>query len=177
MEKWYERFNDAGFTLYNESGEATCVHIVRDQALDIDTTGKWIDVISCKKYTTRLKVNERHWLIRDEFDWIIVELFSRITHPKYTGDTHENKYICWKAAHDDIATHREKDHHGEKYIVLCKLIQVGSDNELIPKTDYEVTAFSKIRQKKINYIRSNADELIEKIRNNKKPTLEILTVR
>ena len=27
MEKWYERFNDAGFTLYNESGEATCVYM------------------------------------------------------------------------------------------------------------------------------------------------------
>ncbi len=154
MKKWYERFNDDAFTRYIESGEADCVHIVRDQAHDIDTTGKWIDVISCSKYTTQLKADERLMFLKDEFDWIIVELFPRITHPKYTDDDFQNKYICWQAAHADIATHRKKDHRGEKYIVLCKLVL---------KTDYEVTTFSKIRQKKIDYIKSNADELIEKI--------------
>lgn len=98
MEKWYERFNDAGFTLYNESGEATCVYIVRDKANNVNTTDKWIDVISHA----------------NGFEQIIVELFPRITHPKYTNDTEYNRYICWHAAHDDIAEHRGKGHQGKK---------------------------------------------------------------
>ena len=77
MEKWYERFNDAGFTLYNESGEATCVYIVRDKANNVNTTDKWIDVISHA----------------NGFDQIIVELFPRITHG-YRGR------VCHRSAKD-----------------------------------------------------------------------------
>lgn len=144
MEKWYERFNDDAFTLYNESGEATCVHIVRDNANNVNTKDKWIDVISHS----------------NGYEQIIVELFPRITHPKYithekvTKDTkhnyytcfvcQQNRYICWHAAHDDISVHREKGHHGKKYAVQCKRVQVKDENG---KThyDYKVTGVSKIR--------------------------------
>lgn len=128
MEKWYERFNDDGFILYNESGEATCVHIVRDIANNINTTDKWIDVIS---HT-------------NGFEQIIVELFPRITHPQYTQDTEYNRYICWHAAHDDIAVHREKGHHGKKYAVQCKQVQI-KDKKGKAHDDYKVTGVRKIR--------------------------------
>lgn len=144
MKKWYERFNDAGFTMYYESGEATCVHIVRDNANNINTNDKWIDVISHS----------------NGFEQIIVELFPRITNPKYIShdkvaidanhnyDTcyicQENRHICWLAAHNDIAEHRSKEHHGPKYAVRCKIVQVKDENG---KThyDYKITGVSKIR--------------------------------
>ena len=177
MEKWYERFHDAGFTQYNESGEAICVHIIRDRAFDIDTTDKWIDVISSNMYTTMLKASERHSILRFEFNWIIVELFPRITHPKYTkNDTARNKYICWKAAHDDIKTHRENGHHGEKYIVLCRTVKTQTTDPKRSGYEYQVTAFSRIKQKRINYIVANATELANKIRRNPQSALEKLTV-
>ena len=46
--KWYEAFG-AEFTKYHEMGEAEAVHIVRDLAIDVDTTGQWIDVLSWNK--------------------------------------------------------------------------------------------------------------------------------
>lgn len=128
MEKWYERFNDDGFTLYNKSGDATCVYIVRDKANNVNTTDKWIDVISHA----------------NGFEQIIVELFPRITHPKYTNNTEYNRYICWHAAHDDIDEHRRKGHQGKKYAVQCKRVQVIDENEMI-RYDYKVTGVSKIR--------------------------------
>lgn len=128
MKKWYERFHDAEFTRYNESGEATCVHIVRDNANNVNTTDKWIDVIS---HTSG-------------FEQIIVELLPRITHPQYTSDTEHNRYICWCAAHDDIAVHRGNGHHGKKYAVQCKRVQTKDDNGA-SHYDYKVTGTSKIR--------------------------------
>ena len=168
MKKWFEKFNDEEFSNYNLSGEATAVHIVRDRAFGINTSNKWIDVLSFNRYKT-----EQH---KDGFYWIIVELFPRITHPNYTNDKERNKYLCWRAAHDDIATHREKHHHGEKYIVLCKNVTIDTDDPNC-KYDYFVTAFRKIKQKKINYINDNAAELANRMKQNKEPTLAILNIR
>ena len=114
MEKWYERFENQGFIDYYESGEAAAVHVVRDCAAAVNTTGKWIDVISVNTFETQFEG-------RIGFNWIIVELFSRIHQPKYTDDREYNRYLTWHAAHDDIAQHRSKNHHGEKFIVICKL--------------------------------------------------------
>lgn len=47
---WYERFHDELFNEYNSSGEAVAVHIVRDIVDNIDTRGKWIDVVSMDTY-------------------------------------------------------------------------------------------------------------------------------
>lgn len=113
MRKWYEKFHDKAFNLYNTTGEATAVHIVRDLAENVNTKGKWIDVVSMNTCNTRYDTLN--------FNRIIVELFPRITHPQYTNDPEFNKYICWKTAHNDIASHRSKNHHGEKYIVHFRL--------------------------------------------------------
>jgi len=171
MEKWYERFHDEGFNHYNETGEAAAVHIVRDLALDVDTTGKWIDVIAMNTF--------KHSSGRMGFNWIIVELFPRITNPQYTDDVEYNKYICWHAAHDDIALHRKKNHHGEKFIILCKLYmekEIYLFGEEVPTYDYKVIASHKIQQKKINYIEQNADSIIAQIRKKRKPTLSMFHI-
>ena len=127
-QKWYESFNDVAFTNYIESGEATCVHIVRDNANNINTTGKWIVVISCTH----------------GFNQITIELFPRITHPKYTNDIYENRYLCWHAAHDDIAVHRRKGHHGKKYIVQCKQVELQNKDGKI-YIDYKVIGVRAIK--------------------------------
>lgn len=133
---WYERFHDELFNEYNSSGEAVAVHIVRDIVDNIDTRGKWIDVVSMDTYGA---YNRDHI----KFNWIIIELFPRITHPKYkpyveiypTDDKEikrkkkeqnrmireDNRYITWHASREDIEVHRNKNHHGEKFIVLCHL--------------------------------------------------------
>lgn len=170
MKKWFTRFNDADFTHYYESGEATAVQIVKNLARDIDTSNKWIDVISYKRYATNLN---RNW-----FNWSIVELFPRITHPKYTKDVQYNKYICWHAAHNDITVHRQKNHHGEKYIVFCKLIKPDFPYyEDYHYENYQIINFGKINQKKINFIIANTTEFVSKIQQNKDPLLALLSIR
>lgn len=163
--KWYEKFNDERFIEYYKSGEATAVYIVRDLAEDVKTRGKWIDVLP----TTN---NYYSSFGRFEFNWIIVELFPRITNPEYTNDKEYNKYLCWHAAHGDIEEHREKKHNGEKYIVLCELYF----DEECKKFKYEVLASHSINQKKINYIKSNADNIIEQIIKTGKPTLSMFRI-
>lgn len=37
MRKWYEKFYDKAFNLYNTTEEATAVHIVRDLAENVNT--------------------------------------------------------------------------------------------------------------------------------------------
>lgn len=169
-EKWYERFHDEAFTAYYEKGEATAVYIVRDLAVDVDTTGKWIDVVSANTFDDGCgKIG---------FNWIIVELFPRITRPDYGNDVNENRYLCWQAAHDDIAVHRSKNHQGEKFLVLCKLylrekIINGFGKE---SYDYMYLASHKIRQKKIQYIEQNAKEIILQINQNGEPTLSMFHI-
>lgn len=165
-EKWYEKFNDERFIKYYKSGEATAVYIVRDLAEDVKTRGKWIDVLP----TTN---NYYSSCGRLEFNWIIVELFPRITNPKYKKDDKEyNKYLCWQAAHEDIEKYHEKKHNGEKYIVLC----VPYFDEEYGRCKYKVLASHSINQKKINYIKSNADNIIEQIRKTSKPTLPMFHI-
>ncbi|MDE7094243.1 MAG: hypothetical protein K2O52_04960 [Oscillospiraceae bacterium] len=173
MKKWYEKFHDEEFSHYIETGEATAVHIVRDLALDVDTTRKWIDVISMNTF-------EHPQCSRIGFNWIIVELFPRITHPQYTDDVEYNRYICWHAAHDDIALHRKKNHHGEKFLVLCRLFikerKVSQSGEEHWVYDYKVLASHKIQQKQINYITKNENSIISQIRKKRKPVLAMFHI-
>lgn len=195
--KWYERFGNDLFDEYISSGEATAVHIVRDIVNNIDTRNKWIDVISMD---TDDYVDDDYYYYDDDhynFNWIIVELFPRITHPNYKkfveilpSDDHntkhskeitnksireENRYITWNAAHNDILAHREKNHHGQKFIVLCRLNK-NKNKAVNSEYEYIITAINRIDQKQIDYIIENQDELSEKICRNGKPTLDLLNV-
>ena len=39
------------------------------------------------------------------------------------------KYLCWHAAHNDIAWHRSMNHHGEKFIVLSRICKSTKMNQ------------------------------------------------
>lgn len=168
MEKWYEKFEDQEFTDYYESGEAAVVHVVRDCAMEVKTTGKWIDVISVDTFESKIEG-------RIGFNWIIVELFPRIHQPKYIKDRDFNRYLTWHAAHDDIAEHRSKNHHGEKFLVICKLKKmkctVGKRQE--EYVDYHVIDSCKVNQKQICAIESNADKIVSSIRAKRKPSFSL----
>ncbi|MCR4888064.1 MAG: hypothetical protein K5979_02635 [Ruminococcus sp.] len=169
MFKWYERFNDELFNNYNSSGEATAVHIVRDRAIDISTTGKWIDIIDTHMYK-----HPRYDKLG--FSWIIAEFFPRITKPEYTDDDYMNKYLCWQAAHNDINVHRLHKYNGTKYIVFSKIVTEKriKNSKIKEVAVYKVTAFSKIKQKDIDRILSHKDEYIGMIVSKHPPHKELL---
>ncbi|MDE7122726.1 MAG: hypothetical protein K2O42_11285 [Oscillospiraceae bacterium] len=166
--KWYEKYEDPDFVNYCETGEAAAVHVVRDCAEEITTTGKWIDVISINTFESQFKG-------RIGFNWIIVELFPRIHQPEYTDDRDENRYLTWHTAHEDIAEHRSKNHHGEKFLVLCKLKRMKRiiNEKEKESIDYHVIDTCKVNQRQIHSITTNAAEIVANIQAKQKPSLAL----
>ena len=162
-EKWYERFKDDAFIRYYESGEASAVHVVRDLAEEVDTRGMWIDVLGMNTFN-HSKYNKKG------INWIVAELFPRITNPQYTEDKEYNRYLCWHAAHNDIAQHHIDGFVGEKYLVLCRLSHV-EDEEENEYEGYEVTASQKVNKRQIKWIETHSDLIIYRIRKKGKATL------
>lgn len=189
--------HDAEYISYIESGESAAVFIFRDIVNSIATTGKWIDVISLNTYYKKGAGD------RKAFNWIIVELFPRKMNPKYDGrDTDYNRYLTWLTAHEDIAKQRQAGVYGEKYLVLCNLYNKNKNkyatrtiiarkywepmdayrpmeikDPVAPDWEYRIQAVRKVNNKQVKYIMNHEWELEEKIRENGKPTLEILKIQ
>ena len=185
---------DTEYSSYIERGESVAVVIVRDIVHSIDTEGKWVDVISLSTY------HKRGAAERKAFNWIIVELFPRKMQPKYDKiNSEHNKYLTWVTAHEDIAKQRQAGFYGFKYLVLCDLVDKNR-NKFTTRTiiakkywepmeayrpmvvkaaitsdwEYRIRAVKKITAKRVKYIQDHEWELEDKIRENGKPTLEIL---
>lgn len=111
-----KKIYDAEYISYVESGESAAVFVVRDIVRSIDTTGKWIDVLSLEGD----KNKDGRW----DFKYINVELFPRKIHPEYPADASEEdkKYITWKTANEDIAEQRSHGYRGSKFRVNPKLV-------------------------------------------------------
>lgn len=122
---------DAAYISYVESGESAAVFIVRDIVRSIDTTGKWIDVLSLEGCENK----DRRW----DFKYIDVELFPRKRHPKYPANASEEdkKYITWKTANEDIACQRSHGYKGPKFRVYPKLVKRT-------KWDYDILAIKRL---------------------------------
>ncbi len=189
--------HDAEYISYIESGESAAVFIVRDIVNSIDTAGKWIDVISLNTYYKKGAGD------RKAFNWIVVEIFPRKMTPKYDGqDTAYNKYLTWLTAHEDIAKQRQAGFHGDKYLVLCNLYNKNKNkfttrtiiarkywepmdayrpmekkDPVAPEWEYRIQAVRKVNSKQVQYIEAHKWELEDKIRENGKPTLEILKIQ
>lgn len=112
---------------YAKSYEATIVFIVRDST-KIDTTDKWIDVISfdsygekCIKYNKEYKYCEKEAFL---FNYIMVELFDKKMHPKYPKDASVElkRAITWETAHADIKQQRTDGVRGPMFLATCPLI-------------------------------------------------------
>ncbi len=188
---------DADYISYIESGESAAVFIVRDIVNSVDTKGKWIDVISLNTYYKKGAGN------RKAFNWIIVEIFPRKMIPKYDSqDSAYNKYLTWDTAHKDIAKQRQAGFHGEKYLVLCNLYNKNKNKftthtiiakkywepidayrpmkrkePVNPEWEYRIQAVRKVNSKQVQYIEAHEWELENKIRENGRPTLEILKIQ
>lgn len=188
---------DVDYISYIESGESAAVFIVRDIVHSVDTKGKWIDVISLNTYYKKGAGD------RKAFNWIIVEIFPRKMTPKYDSqDSAYNKYLTWVTAHKDIAKQRQAGFHGEKYLVLCNLYNKNENKfttrtiiarkywesmdayrpmkikePVNPEWEYRIQAVRKVNSRQVQYIEAHEWELEDKIRENGKPTLEILKIQ
>ena len=99
--------------------------VVRDVVQAVNTSGRWIDIISLDHYKEELNGNA--------FNWIVCELFPRKIQPEYVEPESEspediqeardhNRYLTWFTAQIDIAQQRGKGYNGPKFLVLCRLI-------------------------------------------------------
>ena len=185
---------DAAYISYIERGESAAVFVVRDIVDAIETKGKWIDVISLSTY------NKKGAEDRKAFNWIIVELFPRKIQPQYdTQDLDYNRYLTWVTAHEDIEHQRKAGFRGEKYLVLCNLVNKNKNkftthtviakkywepmeayrtmeikDPVKPRWAYQIKTVKQVNAKQVNYIEKNKMEIEEGIRKNRKPTLELL---
>lgn len=107
---------DSAYISYVEHGDSAAVFIVRDIVKSIDTSGKWIDVIS----TSGHKNSYDKW----DFSRITIELFPRKTKPTYPehASDADKKYITWKTANEDINILRKQGYKGKKFIICPKLV-------------------------------------------------------
>ena len=197
MSKTNDWKHDSEYISYVESGESAAVFIVRDIVNSINTKGKWVDIISVSTYFKK-GAEDRH-----AFNWIIAELFPRKMTPKYDSlDAAHNRYLTWITANEDIANQREAGFCGEKYLVLCNLFnknknkfvirrtitakkywepqsayrQMGIKEPVDPDWEYRIHAVKKVNNKQVRYITSHEWELENAIREQGKPTLEILGI-
>lgn len=107
---------DAAYISYVESGDSAAVFIARDIARAVPTGGKWIDVLS----SDGRKRHDGRWDFRE----FTVELFPRLTQPVYTPGASKAlcDYICWQAAHADIAAQRSRGVRGPRYRICPRLV-------------------------------------------------------
>ena len=196
--------HDAEYIRYVESGESAAVFVVRDVVQAVNTSGKWISIVSMNS-----RIEEPNgWA----FDWIVCELFPRKIQPEYIGeDTDYNRYITWKTAQLDIAQQRSKGYSGPKFLVLCRLINhnkgkyitlklasvvmkyhdsngnvwevVDTPDEqetlkapLAPDWKYRITYLTRLNNKQAEYIKSHAVQIIDNIELSGKVTPEILGI-
>ena len=105
---------DSRYIAYVESGESAAVFVARDIAKDLDTRGKWIDIVSHDGH----KNSDNKWI----FKTIRIELFPRKTNPVYpkNASEYDKKYITWQTAQKDINTQRYQGFRGPKYELTVK---------------------------------------------------------
>ncbi len=118
---------DAKYISYLENGESAAVMIARDHADEINTKGKWI-----KASEVNGKKKDGRWIIKS----FVIELFPRITNPKYPEHASEEeiKYITWKTATDDIEVQEKKGYKGPKFKIYSRLININEGKFITKKT-------------------------------------------
>ena len=180
-EKWRK---DSAYISYVNSGESAAVFVVRDIAASLNTDGKWIDIISFSTYKKTGSGN------RWSFHWIVAELFPRKLIPKYMDLNFEcdyeyeydeeyiseyNRYLTWYTARQDIMQQRRGGYRGSKYLVLCELVNINKSGK--PEWKYKIQDVRKINDKQIQFIENHKSGILNKIIENRKPTLDILGIK
>lgn len=110
------RYDDE-YIAYVENGESAAVFIARDLVKEINTQGKWIDVV----YLDGEKNYDKRW----DFDKIVVELFPRRTKPDYSAaiGKEDMHYITWLTATKDIQDLRQTGYKGPQWEIHPRLVR------------------------------------------------------
>lgn len=127
---------DPAYISYVSHGDSAAVLITRDIVKQIDTGGKWIDVLSVN--------GSQNYAARWDFKNFVVEIFPRITRPVYPVNASETdkKYVTWKTARTDIERQRNKGYVGPKYRIVPKLINRGTKKK--PNWTYEILEVKRL---------------------------------
>jgi|GEM_PF-948637 len=197
-----QQYDDA-YISYVKSSASTAVLIVRDMAENIDTKGKWIDIIHMEKRFSS------HY--NGDFSFIIAELFSRKQKPTYpkkmaeeTDSEYKNRiaYITWQTATADIEHQRTQGIKGDVYIVLPSLRnehesmydkhyivwddkrrhfkRVKESNQYVSiikpaRWRYDIVATQKINDQQLRYIEKNLSKIISKTHKKRAITLSVFS--
>lgn len=170
--KTYKNYkNDAEYISYIERGESAAVFVTRDICSEINTSGKWIDVIDLDTYDKWYDIEKEN---KRAFNYIIVEIFNREIRPKYPpkASEEEKKYITWRTAHADIAAQREEGVRGPVYLVLCHLFENKNAKKKKDRWSYRIRKVKKVSDKQVEYIDKHKDEIIQKIKENRRPDIK-----
>ncbi len=152
---------DQDYIAYCKRGDSAAVYITRD-ASELDTSGKWIDIIAIDKSNEFLdayyQIGPGHWRPKFKVDDDVTviksftsELFPRLTKPDYSGCSTEEqlKYVTWKTATEDILTNRRDGYVPRRYhleVETFSQMELNKKNqELEKKWHYRVTKLIRIK--------------------------------
>jgi hypothetical protein len=116
---------------YLKSTEALAVYLVKAYVKQIDTRNKWVDIVSSNTY---------HKSDKTAFNYLIVEIFDRKTHPVYPkkaegyseyGYRQICRAITWEVSHNDIWEQREKGIRGQLYFTIIPVFDKNRGKKLI----------------------------------------------
>ena len=182
---------DDDYISYVEKGESAAVFLIRDCVGEIKTDGMWIDILSLDTYEKYGRIGF-NYIIAELFP-----RKQKPEYPPYEKNTDLIAYITWKTAVVDIGEQRQKGVRGPKYLILSHLYnenkgkvvnkivywdmthkkftdqKKSNDGKRIslPQTPcwkYDIRTVKKVTYKNINYIEDHKDQILERIRGNKK---------
>lgn len=117
---------------YLNSTEALAVYLVKAYATQIDTSNKWIDIVSSNIWNHKSK--------KTAFNYLIVEIFDRKRQPKYPAKTNEVsdfdyrqicKAITWEVSHEDIDDQKGKGIKGQLFLTIIPIYNKNRGKKVI----------------------------------------------
>lgn len=133
---------------YAMTDEAAAVYFVRDVVNDINTRGKWIDVIFTDRYAVEFDE-------KPAFKKVIVELFDRKIKPQYPKNAHQEliRAITWETSHRDIDEQKLKGIVGPQFEISGLFLnndKKNFKNQIFENWLYKFNQFYKYDSKRMS---------------------------
>ena len=121
-------YDDKEYARYIHSGEALAIAVIKGSSRCSWTKGFWLDIVDMETFERSVPTVRQPRYYDDRkyktaFNWVVAEQFPRKTNPEYVkGDEDTNRYLTWKAAHEDIQAGRKAGYRGKLHLVLISLV-------------------------------------------------------